>query len=74
MNILKTSTIVLGLALGATVLIAAHHSGSEPEATETDNLLTSAAMAQQQGSFVRTAAPASFETDFTVAAEKTVNE
>lgn len=74
MNILKTSTIVLGLALGATVLIAAHHSGSEPEATETDNLLTSATQAQQQGSFVRTAAPASFETDFTVAAEKTVNE
>ncbi len=56
MTILKTSTIALALALGATVILA-----SRP-GSEDDN------------AFVRTAASTNFDTDFTQAAEKTVNE
>ncbi|MDE5902090.1 MAG: Do family serine endopeptidase [Muribaculaceae bacterium] len=76
MNILKSSTIVLGLALGATVLIASRPgAGNDPaDAAESGNFLNTNASAPQSGEFVRTASSASFDTDFTVAAEKTVNE
>ena len=75
MNILKSSTIVLGLAIGATVLIASRPgSDNTPDAASSDNFINVSDPAAQSGQFVRTAASASFDTDFTVAAEKTVNE
>lgn len=71
MSILKYSTVALGLALGATVLIASHSSSNEAnEASLSQTSFNSI----QDGQFIKTAAPASFETDFTVAAENTVNE
>ncbi len=75
MNILKSSTILLGLAIGATVLIASRPgSDNTPDAASSDNFINVSDPAAQSGQFVRTAASASFDTDFTVAAEKTVNE
>lgn len=73
MRIIKYSTIALGLALGATVLIASRPSSDSNVSDEKDFLLTSENR-QDAGQFIRTASPASFETDFTVAAENTVNE
>lgn len=71
MRYLKTSTIALGLALGATVLLASRHEAGD-HAESGDSFGTP--VADREASFIRTAATASFDTDFTAAAEKTVNE
>lgn len=72
MSILKYSTIALGLALGATVLLAAH--SSRPDSSSDESMVLTEQQRPQEAQFIRTASPAAFETDFTVAAEKTVNE
>lgn len=60
---------ILALSLSSCAESRGNSMDSSPQQKETQF------QAQQQGEFIRTAAhPASFETDFTVAAESTVNE